>query len=94
MFDRFRSAVRSRQLRKWEKKRRHGKRAFIFYRGLLKWGGIMFILTTCTNVFVRHQKLDWLSVASSLIACLLAGYIWGRCTWVLNERRFGFRAGR
>jgi hypothetical protein len=94
MFDRFRSAVRNRQLRKWEKKRRHGRRAFILYRGVLKWGGIMFILTSITNHFARHQKLDWLYVASRLPACLLAGYLWARCTWFLNEKRFGFKTER
>jgi hypothetical protein len=88
MFDRFRSAMRNRQRLKWEKKRKQGKRSFIVYRGVLRWGGIMFILTTITNVFVRHNKLDWLPVVSLMIGCLVFGYVWARCTWYVNERRF------
>jgi hypothetical protein len=50
----------------------------------------MFVLTNITNVLRRHQKLNWLIVVSMLIACPLAGYVWARCTWYVNERRFGF----
>jgi hypothetical protein len=88
MFEIFKFAVFNRQRKAWEKKRRHGKRAFILYRGVLRWGGIMFLLTTFTNVFGRHMKLDWLSEVSLLIACPFAGYVWARCIWHVNERRF------
>ena len=88
MFDGYKSKVFNRQLKMWEKKRRHGKQAFIFYKGVLRWGGIMFALTTFTNVYGRHMKLDWLSEVSLLIACLLAGYVWARCVWHVNENRF------
>ncbi|MGA2085655.1 MAG: hypothetical protein ABSG60_09075 [Terracidiphilus sp.] len=88
MFDRFKSAVRNRQRLKWEKQRKHGKRSFIVYRGVLKWGGTMFILTTITSFVLRRDTLNWLLVVSTLIACPLAGYIWARCTWFVNENRF------
>ncbi len=88
MFERFRSAVFNRQRRKWEKKRKHGKQSFLIYRGVLKWGGTMFILTTISNVLARHQKLNWHFEVSMLIACPLAGYVWARCVWYLNEMHF------
>jgi hypothetical protein len=88
MFDRFRSAVFNRQHLKWEKKRKYGRRSFILYRGVLKWGGIMFVLTTITNVLARHKHLSWILVVSTLIACPLAGYVWARCVWYVNERRY------
>jgi hypothetical protein len=88
MLKSFKSAVHNRQRKAWEKKRRHGKRAFILYRGVLRWGGIMFFMTTFTNVYGRHMKLDWLSEVSLLIACPFAGYIWARCIWHVNENRF------
>jgi hypothetical protein len=88
VFDSFRSAVFNRQRLKWEKKRKHGRRSFILYRGVLKWGGIMFVLTTITNVLARHRQLSWILVVSTLVACLFAGYVWARCVWVLNERRY------
>jgi hypothetical protein len=88
MFESFKSAVFNRQHKAWEKKRKHGRRSFIVYRGVLKWGGIMFALTMFTNVFGRHRKLDWLFVVSALIACPIAGFLWARSIWYVNERRF------
>jgi hypothetical protein len=88
MFESFRSAVFNRQRLKWEKKRKYGRRSFILYRGVLKWGGIMFVLTTITNVLARHRQLSWPLVVSTLIACPLAGYVWARCVWYVNERRY------
>jgi hypothetical protein len=88
MFDSFKSAVHNRQVKAWEKKRRLGKRSFILYRGVLRWGGIMFVLTMFTNVYGRHMKMNWLPVVSSLIACPFAGYLWARCVWYLNEMHF------
>ena len=88
MFEIFKFAVFNGQRKAWEKKRRHGKRAFILYRGVLRWGGIMFVMTMITNVVVRHMKVDWQLVASLLIACPFAGYLWARCIWHVNERRF------
>jgi hypothetical protein len=88
MFESFKSAVHNRQHRAWEKKRRQGKRRFVYYWGVLRWGGAMFVLTMITNVVVRHMKMDWRLVASLLIACPFAGYIWARCIWHVNENRF------
>ena len=88
MLESFKSAVFNRQRKAWEKKRKHGRRSFIVYRGVLKWGGIMFALTMFTNVFGRHRKLDWLFVVSALIACPIAGFLWARSIWYVNERRF------
>lgn len=88
MLESFKSAVFNQQRRAWEEKRRRGRRAFILYRGMLKWGGIMFFLTLFTNVFGRHRKLDWLFVVSALIACPFAGFLWARSMWFLNERRY------
>jgi hypothetical protein len=88
MFESFKSAVHDRQRKVWEKKRRRGKQSFIVYRGVLKWGGIMFVLTTITNVFAHHGKPDWIFEISSLIACPFAGYLWARSMWHVNENRF------
>jgi hypothetical protein len=92
MFDGFRSAMRERQRLKWEKRRKHGKWSFLAYRGVLRWGGIMFVLTMFTNVVGLHKKLNWVTSVTLLIACLLVGYVWGLCIWHLNEGRHGYKA--
>src|ERR1035437_6884283 len=88
MFESFRSAVFNRQRKAWDKKRRYGKQSFILYRGVLRWGGIMFVLTMITNVLARHMKVEWPLVVSLLIASPFAGYVWARCIWYVNERRY------
>jgi hypothetical protein len=90
MFDRIRAALLDKQRKAWERKRRDGRRSFIFRRGVLKWGGTMFVLTACGHVMLGHQPLGWLQDVSLLIACLLLGYVWGFFSWFLNEKRFGF----
>jgi uncharacterized protein YqhQ len=92
MLDRFRFAIRERQRRKWEKKRKHGKQSFLIYRGVLRWGIFMFVLYLLTDRFILHQKIDWILVTSLLLGCLLIGYIWALCRWVINERRFGYKS--
>jgi hypothetical protein len=88
MYKRFKSAVFNRQRQKWEKKRKNGRRSFLIYRGVLKWGGIMFVLTSLTNALTRNKQFDWLFEVSMLIACPFAGYVWARCVWYVNERRY------
>jgi hypothetical protein len=88
MFENFKSAVHNRQLNKWEKLRRRGKQSFVMRRGVLRWGGIMFALTMFTNIFGRHMNVEWRLVVSLLIACPIAGYVWARCIWHVNEDRF------
>jgi hypothetical protein len=94
MFERFRSAWFNRQRKAWEKKRKKGKRSYLLYRGVLRWGGFMFGLTACSDVYIRHEKLDWSLGLSLLIGCLLVGFVWALCIWNLNERRYGYMAGR
>jgi len=88
MFDSFKSAVRNRQRKKWEKLRRRGKRSFIVRRGMLRWGGIMAFLTVFTHLCTCKGKADWWFVLSAIIAGPCAGYVWAWGIWHVNEWRF------
>jgi hypothetical protein len=88
MFESFKSKIRSRQRRKWEKRRRRGKRSFIIRRGVLRWGGIVGFLTVFAHFCTCHGKPDWWFVLSALIACPFAGYLWAWSIWLVNEARF------
>ena len=90
MLDRIRAALLDRRRKKWELRRSRGRRSFILRRGVLKWGGTMFVFALCGDVFGRHQPLGWLRDVSLLTASLLAGYVWGFFSWFLYERHFGF----
>ncbi|MGD0832638.1 MAG: hypothetical protein ABR907_17025 [Terracidiphilus sp.] len=94
MFNRIRFAVREWQRRTWERKRRRGKLFFLLFRGVLRWGGAMFVLNMLSNVYLLHKKLEWISTLSLLAGCLFFGFLWGVSLWFLNERRFGYIAPR
>ena len=72
----------------WEKTRLHGKRSYILRRGVLRWGGFMFLLTTCTDIFVRHFPPHWRLMVVGLIVWPLTGYAWGMAMWIMNKRFF------
>jgi len=76
------------QRQSWEKIRKRGQLSFILYRGVLGWGGLMFLVMTATKVFVDHRRLSWFSMLVSALVWALAGYCWGLCVWSWTERRF------
>ena len=72
----------------WEKMRQQGKRSYILRRGVLRWGGFMFVLTTCTDIFVRHFPPHLRLMVVGLIVWPLTGYAWGLAMWIMHERFF------
>src|ERR1035437_5315054 len=82
------SAKFEKQRQSWEKTRKLGKLSFIIYRGVLGWGGFMFLWMTIFEVFVIHRSLSWLFMLVSALIWPLAGYGWGLWEWRWLERRF------
>jgi hypothetical protein len=80
-----------RQRQAWQRLRQRGKLSFIFYRGILLWGGCMFVFSTCTDVLIRHDHLDESPAFLTIDALvwLLSGMIWGIWIWHRSEKRFG-----
>jgi hypothetical protein len=72
----------------WENTRQRGRKSFILRRGVLGWGGFMFIFMTCMSIFIDHRKIDWHYVIISLIIWPLAGYGYGLSMWCWAEERF------
>lgn len=75
----------------WERLRQRGKLSFVLYKGVLLWGGFMFVLTTSTNILIRHDPMDRMPrflVIDALIWCVSGAigalWVWHRC-----EKRFG-----
>ncbi len=75
------------QRQSWEKIRKRGKLSFILYRGVLGWGGFMFLVMTTFQVFVNHRSLSWSFMLVSALVWPLAGYVCGLCVWSWSERR-------
>jgi hypothetical protein len=91
MMGRENPAKFEKHLQAWERLRKRGKLSFVLYKGVLLWGGLMFILTTCANVFARHDQLGRLPVflvIDALVWCFF-GSIWALWVWHRCEKRFG-----
>jgi len=84
--------------RAWDILRRRGKAAFVLQVGLLRWGGVMFVIFAGMNIVAsavsNHlDRLPSLLVFNAVIwsgAGLLLGlYLWGK-----NERNYLQQSGQ
>ena len=72
--------------RAWQSLRHRGPIYFLFVRGVLGWGGFMFIFTmlmTLLGIFQRDLFPSALLKTGSI--CVLGGLLWGAVTWCFNE---------
>ncbi|HUX27832.1 MAG TPA: hypothetical protein VMV39_03555 [Terracidiphilus sp.] len=76
-----------RQCDRWEKIRQKGKTRFLLLRGVLGYGGFMYLFMVCARVFVSHERLAW---PYMLISCgwFVAGYFWGIWIWRWYDDEF------
>ena len=73
---------------KWPAMRSRGFARFLLVKGMLTWGGVMFITMTIM-VTLRlgsgHPRLPLL-IALAALLCAIGGAVWAGLTWWLNER--------
>ena len=77
-------------LKRWPAIRARGAARFILLRGVLLWGGAMFIAMSALSAFklgVDHPRLP-LMIAVAALLCAIGGLVWGVLTWTINERLF------
>lgn len=77
-------------LKRWPAIRARGAARFILLRGVLLWGGVMFIVMSAFSTFrlgVHHPRLPLMIVVAALL-CAIGGLVWGVLTWTVNERLF------
>ena len=67
--------------------RAKGRKHYIFYTGILRWGMSLFVLTTLWN---WYGKYGWqipprgylcFSIIVGSVIWSVAGYFWGACMW-------------
>ena len=82
--------------RVWEILRCRGLIYFLFVRGVLRWGGFMFIFTVLMTLLgIVHRDLSLSALLTTVVICVLGGLAWGAVTWCCNEwlyRRHGSSA--
>lgn len=65
-------------------------RRFVLVRGLLTWGGGMFVFMAAMMWFkfgLQNPSFGLL-IGLAALMCAIGGMAWGAVTWVLNERIF------
>lgn len=74
-------------LKKWEVTRAKGMLRFILTRGVLCWGGGVFVMALLFDRYLgRVLTLDWILI--SAYACTGGGVAWGFIMWRLLERKY------
>ena len=73
---------------RWEKTRSKGKVNFVLIRGLLFFGGLMFVTAAVSQFLWGH--FTWQSVSPYLFSCPIVGIVWGMLMW--NHLEAGYRS--
>jgi hypothetical protein len=77
-------------MHKWARIRARGPRHFVLVRGVLVWGGLMFLVMGLgfTGLVLGPQAYTPKLVAINAWLWLAAGLLFGVTTWRINERTF------
>jgi len=73
---------------RWPAIRARGLWHFVLLRGVLFWGGLMFVamlVMMAMKFGITHPRFPLL-VGVDAGLCLVGGLVWGLSTWFLNER--------
>ena len=74
-------------LEKWKSTRAKGAWNFILFRGVLGWGGLMFVIMGVVFPLIEHtpRALTPRGLAISFAICLIGGLLWGALVWLCME---------
>ena len=84
--DRVHSSIRKR----WPAIRARGFARFLWLRGVVLWGGLMFVLMAALTTYQLGTDNSRLPLVIGLAAllCAIGGAVWAALTWWINERIF------
>ena len=78
----------------WEKTRIQGKRHFVLWRGVIFWGGFMFVFMQLWQYvfwYYRYHSAPPAMGAYLLISAIvypIGGWWWGNIIWAMTERSY------
>jgi hypothetical protein len=77
-------------LRTWEATRARGKWNFILGKGVLTWGGSMFVVMGVILPALSHSPTAFTPRGLLINALLwpIGGFLWGAIVWWLLERKY------
>ena len=77
-------------LERWPAIRARGFARFLLIKGLLVWGGIMFLVMGALTTYrlgTDNPRLP-LVIGLAALLCAIGGAVWAALTWWINERIF------
>ncbi len=80
--------MKEKQIHKWEKTRKIGKKKFIFYYGVLFWGLLTGFLFPIIGLILFKKPLSLGDFIISLIIFPLGGILFGLMVWHSSEKNF------
>ena len=75
---------------RWPSIRARGLTHFLLVKGLLLWGGIMFVVMgalSAGRLGLDHPRLPLMLAITALLSAV-GGLLWAATTWWINERIF------
>jgi hypothetical protein len=79
----------ARRERRLQRVKARGKKRFIIWVGVVRWGGLMFVVTTAPTLFTETPfRLAIGLVVLKLVIWPLGGYFWGLYMWNICEKQF------
>lgn len=88
------SALDEREAARWEQIRSQGKARFVWTHGVVRWGGVMCVLSLgffqhahYGDIFSLEGRWD-LRVLVALLTWIFVGHGYGRSTWNRMEERY------
>ena len=91
MFSKIRFPMSDKESQKWERIRARGEVFFVLIRGVLGYGGFVFVFSTCSAMLIFHRRLNAALVAEKALTWVLAGFFFGVIVWYLEESRYRAR---
>ena len=80
-------------LQRWGKTRERGKRAFVLRKGVLGWGGFMYVVMSAFQIS-GHPRHWWFILFLAAPLWLGGGALWGALTWWGMERAYARQVQR
>ena len=80
-------------IKAWEATRAKGKWHFILIKGVLIWGGLMFLGMGLLYPYLRHSTRAFTlhMLAINAVVYLIGGFVFGALVWLLAERNYAKR---
>jgi hypothetical protein len=80
--------MKQRELEKWEKFRKNGKKSYVLKVGVLYWGVFTAIMWSVIMHYMQPQETWYIRPLIALVLFPVGGIFFGLWTWKINEKKY------